>query len=199
MPGSEKVQPARQSSRIQGGQDTVEGHAGLDIVMEKIVQWEQQDPSLNEREMIDSFRLWGSSRCRRMGETAIAWRCSPGRFTFSTTTTPFSQRAEPSPLWSRLCRETRIGRSLARIAQVRCGNPPCGAAPGCPRLARRVVAPHGRGGSGGSDPCVLTASAAPGRVSRFTSQFTVNPPLGVAPSTVIPRGKAIKRCRGQGR
>ena len=43
----------------------------------------------------------------------------------------------------------------------------------------------------GSDPGVLTASAAPGRVSRFTSQFTVNPPLRVAPSTMIPRGKAI--------
>ena len=83
--------------------------------------------------------------------------------------------------------------------QVRCGNPPCGAAPGCPHLARRVVAPHGRGGSGGSDPRFLTASAAPGRVSRFTSQFTVNPPLGVAPSTMIPRGKAIEYCRGQGR
>ena len=27
MPGSEKVQPARQSSRIQGGQDTIERHA----------------------------------------------------------------------------------------------------------------------------------------------------------------------------
>jgi hypothetical protein len=41
MPGSEKVQPARQSWRIQGGQDTVERHAGLDVAMEKIVQWEQ--------------------------------------------------------------------------------------------------------------------------------------------------------------
>ena len=29
MPGSEKVQPARQSSRIQGGQDTIERHAGM--------------------------------------------------------------------------------------------------------------------------------------------------------------------------
>ena len=46
MPGSEKVQPARQSWRIQGGQDTIERHAGLDVVMEKIVQWEQAIPGL---------------------------------------------------------------------------------------------------------------------------------------------------------
>ena len=41
MPGSAKVQPARQSSRIQGGQDIVERHDGLRLVMEKVVQWEQ--------------------------------------------------------------------------------------------------------------------------------------------------------------
>ena len=49
MPGSEKVQPARQSWQIQGGQDTVGRHAGLDAVMEKIDQWEQAIPS-RERE-----------------------------------------------------------------------------------------------------------------------------------------------------
>ena len=59
----------------------------------------------------------------------------------------------------------------------------------CPLLARRGGAPHERGAGGGSDPGILTAGAAPGRVSRFTSQFTVNPPLGVAPSTVIPSGR----------
>ena len=31
-----------------------------------------------------------------------------------------SQRAEPSPLWSRLCPETRIGQGLARIARAGC-------------------------------------------------------------------------------
>ncbi len=67
MPGSEKVQPARQSSRIQGGQDTIERHAGLDVVMEKIDQWEQEKPTSNGREMIDDFRLRGSRRCRHMG------------------------------------------------------------------------------------------------------------------------------------
>ncbi len=65
MPGSEKVQPARQSSRIQGGQDTVERHAGLSVVMEKIVQWEQENPASNGRGRIDDFRLWGSRRWSR--------------------------------------------------------------------------------------------------------------------------------------
>ena len=59
----------------------------------------------------------------------------------------------------------------------------------CPLFARRGGAPHERGAGGGSDPGILTAGAAAGRVSRFTSQFTVNPPLGVAPSTVIPSGR----------
>ena len=67
MPGSEKVQPARQSSRIQGGQDTVERHAGLSVVMEKIDQWEQENPASNGREMIDDFRLRGSRTWRRTG------------------------------------------------------------------------------------------------------------------------------------
>ena len=66
MPGSEKVQPARQSSRIQEGQDTVEHHAGLDPVMEKINQSEPERPTSNGREMIDDFRLRGSRTCRGM-------------------------------------------------------------------------------------------------------------------------------------
>ena len=63
----------------------------------------------------------------------------------------------------------------------------------CPPPSRRSGVAHWRGAGGGSDPPFLTAGAASGRVSRFTSQFTVNPPLGgVAPSTVIPAGR-LKR------
>ncbi len=51
----------------------------------------------------------------------------------------------PSPLWSRLCPGIRIGSGLARIPRVLRGKAPCGARPGRPRLARRVVAPHRRG------------------------------------------------------
>ena len=39
----------------------------------------------------------------------------------------------------------QIGRGLARIAQILWGKAPCGTASRCPRLAGRVVAPHGRG------------------------------------------------------
>ncbi len=47
--------------------DTVEGHGGFDVVMEKVVQWEQENPASNGRERIDDFRLWGSLKCRRRG------------------------------------------------------------------------------------------------------------------------------------
>ena len=63
----ENVQPARQSWRIQGGQDTIERHAGRDAVMEKTVQREQENPGLNERGMIDDYRLRGSRTWRQRG------------------------------------------------------------------------------------------------------------------------------------
>jgi len=47
--------------------DTVEGHGGLDVVMEKVVQWEQEDPASDAREWIDDFRLAGSRTWRRRG------------------------------------------------------------------------------------------------------------------------------------
>ena len=34
------------------GQDTVERHDGLDVIMEKVLQWEQENPASNGREMI---------------------------------------------------------------------------------------------------------------------------------------------------
>jgi len=58
MPGVWKSQPARQSSRIPG-QDAVERPGGLDAVMEKVVQWKQENPASNGREMFDDFRLAG--------------------------------------------------------------------------------------------------------------------------------------------
>ena len=44
--------------------------------MEKIDQWEQENPASNDREMIDDFRLRGSRTWRRMGDTATkgGWR-----------------------------------------------------------------------------------------------------------------------------
>ena len=45
----------------------VERFAGLNVVMEKIVQSEQENPASNGPGMIDDFRLWWSRRCRQMG------------------------------------------------------------------------------------------------------------------------------------
>ena len=56
------------------GQDSVEGHGGFDVVMEKVVQWEQENPASNGREMIDDFRLAGSRTWRRMGEYSTETR-----------------------------------------------------------------------------------------------------------------------------
>ncbi len=57
-------------------EDTVERHASLDVVMEKIVLGEQENPASNGRDMIDDFRLRGSRTWRRMGDylTKGGWR-----------------------------------------------------------------------------------------------------------------------------
>ena len=68
MPGAWKSQPAPAKTRRFRGQDTVERHNGLSVLMEKIVQREQENPASNGREVIDDFRLRGSRRCRRMGD-----------------------------------------------------------------------------------------------------------------------------------
>ena len=47
--------------------DTVEGDGGFDVVMEKVVQWEQETPASDGRERIDDFRLSGSRTWRRRG------------------------------------------------------------------------------------------------------------------------------------
>ena len=67
MPETWRSQPAPGKARGIRGQDTVERHDGLDVVMEKIDQWEQETPASNGRRMIDDFRLRGSRRCRHMG------------------------------------------------------------------------------------------------------------------------------------
>ena len=56
--------------------DTVERHGGCHAAVNKILQWDQESPASNGREMIDDFRLWGSRRCRRMGGhlTTGGWR-----------------------------------------------------------------------------------------------------------------------------
>ena len=50
--------------RVQ--EDTAERHDGLSVVMEKIDQWEQENPASDGRDMINDFRLRGSRTWRRM-------------------------------------------------------------------------------------------------------------------------------------
>ncbi len=50
--------------------DTLERHGGFDAVVEKILRWDRKNPVPKGRGSIDSFRLWGSHRCRRIGDTA---------------------------------------------------------------------------------------------------------------------------------
>ena len=112
----------------------------------------------------------------------------------STTPTLHSQRAKPSPSWSRLCPGIRSGSGLARIPRVLCGK--ARAAP-----ALRVPAPHGAswrhtggGGSGGSDPPFLTAGAPPGRGKWSTLRSTTYPsPSGGRSLHSDPCGKASGR------
>ena len=58
------------------GQDTVERHGGFSAAVKKVLQWKQENPASNDREMIDDFRLRGSRTCRRMGVTLSdgGWR-----------------------------------------------------------------------------------------------------------------------------
>ena len=131
-------------------EDTVERHASLDVVMEKIVQWEQENPASNGRGMIDDFRLRGSRPCRRMGGhlTKGGWRTEVAH----KVARPFNNPNAP----------LSEGEALAVVVQAVPGKPAldagwhgfpksCGVKPrGAPAsrvhpLARRVVAPHGRG------------------------------------------------------
>ncbi len=93
------------------GQDTVERHDGLGVVMEKILQWEQENPASNGREMIDDFRLRGSRTCRHMGGrlTNGGWRTEVAHVVarpFNNANAPLSE-----------------GEALAVVVQVVPGNP----------------------------------------------------------------------------
>ena len=110
-----------------------------------------------------------------------------------TTTTPFSQRAEPSPLWSGAFPKRRTGRRTTWIFRVRCETATRGFASRAPLPARRGDAPHGREEGGESDPTLLTAGAPRGRTKVAAKMAALCPPCGeVALTTVIPGGKAIE-------
>ena len=120
-------------------------------------------------------RVWQPQNCTIRGRTPR--RCGRG----------YSWKSASDVGWHGFPESSAVKRRRAP--------PPCvPASPGA--SARRT----GGGVSGGSDPLFFAAGAAPGRGRWCTPKSTTTPPLsGVAPSTVIPGGKAIERCRGQGR
>ena len=95
-----------------------------------------------------------------------------------------------NPHWTRVGTDCRLLWSKA----------PWGAGIACPPPSHAASWRHtGGGGGGGSDPGLFGAGTPPGRGRWCTPKSTTSPPrFGVAPSTVVPGGKAIERCRGQG-
>ena len=129
--------------------DTVEGHDGLDVVLEKVVQGEQETPASNARERIADFRLAGSRTWRRRGGhlTKRGWRTEVVHqvaHAFDHRNAALSEgealavvvQAVPgNPHWTRVGTDCRVLR----------GKAPCGAGIAClpPRLARCGAAPEG--------------------------------------------------------
>ncbi len=140
-PGNRSLPGKARGFRVQ---DTVERHGGVDVVKEKIVQWEQENPASNGRQMIDDFRLFGGYSDAVVRVDHLQRGSGPPEWsTFRATTTLLSQRAKSSPLWSRLFPGIRIGRRLARIARVLWVKPVRRQPRVFPR-ARRGGAPHER-------------------------------------------------------
>ena len=74
MSEAERELLALRQAVAQADGDTVERYGGLNAALKKINQLAQESPVSNGRGMIDDFRLWGSSRCRRMGEYSTETR-----------------------------------------------------------------------------------------------------------------------------
>ena len=112
MPGSEKVQPARQSWRFQGGQDTIERHSGLDVVMEKVIQQEQVNPASNGRELIDDFRL---RRRRATRRSAVRGGSLWTHFGTTSDAGPPQLKSTSRPPHSPVGCQTRLGSLSVRV------------------------------------------------------------------------------------
>ena len=55
-------------------QDTVERHGGFSAAVKRVLQWEQECPASDDREMIDDFSLRGARTWRRLGEYSTETR-----------------------------------------------------------------------------------------------------------------------------
>ena len=171
--------------------------------MEQIDQWEQENPASNGREMIDDFRLRGSRTWRRMGGplTRGGWRTEVAHvvaYDFDNYKPALSEgealavvvQAVPgNPHWTWVgtdspnpLRQSVVRRRLALSP---------------PRTARRGATREGEEVEGAT-PCFLPLVRHRG--GGGGARQNPPPPLpfsGVAPSTVIPGGKAIERCCSQ--
>ena len=142
--------------------------------------------------MIDDFHPWGSLKCRRRGVPLSGEGGTSKGDMLLTPTTPFSQRAEPSLLWSGTFPKPRIRRGTTRISRV-----------GCDKAKRvcasRVPLPPGVTArrTGGEKVVRATPMFWPlvrhGGGQRGTGVGTpFVSPFWVALTTVIPGGKAIR-------
>ena len=173
-------------------------HRGFNTAIKKILQREQEDPASIGSEMIDDFRLRGHARAviwvdhLQKGSGARRWRT---RWRVpSTTPTLHSQRARPRCCGPGCARESALHRGwhgFPESSAVKRSAVPAACVPASHSASWRHT---GGGGSGGSDPPIFGAGAPPGRGRWCTPKSTTSPPLvGVAPSTVIPGGKAEMR------
>ncbi len=166
MPGSEKVQPAPPSSRIQGGgQDTVARHDRFSAAVKKVLQWEQDNLASKGREMIDDFCRWGRSRRRGIDAPLRkeGWRVEVAR-EFDNPNASLSE-GEARAAVVGASAKLRIGGGIngfpAFAAVQLCEAAPRVSPPCRSRCTRRT-----RGDAGGvSDPCFRPLVR---RVRRFT-------------------------------
>ncbi len=166
----------------------------------KIGQWEQEDPLSGGLAMIDDFRLRGSRTWRRRGGPLIDGGGSTQVVHFVSNHGAFLSegRALAGVVgnFAEAPHQTRDNTNSSRLmrpseARLRLAGPP---------PARRNGAPHERGAGGESAPPFLSADAPSEQVKWSTLRATTQPSSeGVALTTEIPGGKAIERCRGQGR
>ncbi len=193
MPESEKVQPARQSSRIQGtghrrtprrpqcrhGEDRPMGPGNANLHRPRN---DRRFPTLGVKAVSSDgptpFRRGGVGlTCRR---SCYVQRLSLRGRSLAVVVRDFPETPHQTRNNTDFPRPLRKGEARLRLA--------------CPPLARRNGAPHERGAGGESDPPFFPAGAPRAREKVSAKVSALCPPFGeVALSTVIPGGKAIER------
>ena len=195
--GATETQAAALRQAIPTGDgDRLERHGGLNVALEDINQFAQENPVLNGRGMINDFRPWGARRCRRMGEYSTETRL----FTWIVHTSDNQNAFLSEGGGTRRCGWRRSRNATSEAGQH--GFPASDAtmdseaAPRLwpPRPARRRAAREGVLVVGATLYHFLAADAPRGGGRLFMPLFILVPCLlGVAPTTVIPGGKASAR------